>query len=141
MSDLRVRMKVEGGDKIARKLQMMSEEMQRRHLREIALAAAEPIREQASANAADPSIKKTGMLSKNIYKEVDKQTKARVVVRVGPGKKGWYGRLVEDGHAIVRNKKVVGYANPKPFLRPAFDEKQKESEKVVIEELRRRFNL
>ena len=41
---MKVRMKVEGGDKLARKLQMLAEEVAREHMRECALAGAEVIR-------------------------------------------------------------------------------------------------
>lgn len=33
--------------------------------------------------------------------------------------KVWYERLVEEGHKIIRNKKVVGYAHPKNFIKKA----------------------
>ena len=48
---MKVRMKVEGGDKIARKLQMMAEEVARTHMRECALAGAEVIRAEAATLA------------------------------------------------------------------------------------------
>ena len=116
---MKVRMKVEGGDKIARKLQMMAEEVARTHMRECALAGAEVIR----AEAATLAPRKTGTLAGDIQKEVKKQTKSRVDVHIGPGKEGWYGRLVEDGHAIVVAGKKVGDVPPHPFMRPAFDAK------------------
>jgi HK97 gp10 family phage protein len=143
---VRVRMKVEGGDKLARKLQMLAEETAREHMREAALVGAEVIRAEAEAKAP----RKTGTLAGDIQKEITKQTKSRVEIHVGPGRKGWYGRLVEEGHAIVvggrkRAKKnpgrVVGHAPPQPFLRPAFDEKVGEAQDVIAAELRRRLKL
>ena len=132
---MRVRMKVEGGDKLARRLQMLAEETARKHMREAALEGAEVIR----VEAAEKAPRKTGTLAEDIQKEITKQTKSRVEIHVGPGKKGWYGRLVEEGHAIVRDKKVVGHVSPKPFLRPAFDEKTDEAQNVIAAELRRRL--
>ena len=128
-------MKVEGGDKLARRLQMLAEETARKHMREAALEGAEVIR----VEAAEKAPRKTGTLAEDIQKEIKKQTKSRVEIHVGPGKKGWYGRLVEEGHAIVRDKKVVGHVSPKPFLRPAFDEKTDEAQNVIAAELRRRL--
>lgn len=132
---MKVRMKVEGGDKLARRLQMLAEETARKHMREAALEGAEVIQVEASEKAP----RKTGTLAEDIQKEIKKQTKSRVEIHVGPGKKGWYGRLVEEGHAIVRDKKVVGHVSPKPFLRPAFDEKTDEAQDVIAAELRRRL--
>ncbi len=134
---MKVRMKVEGGDKIARKLQMMAEEVARTHMRECALAGAEVIR----AEAATLAPRKTGTLAGDIQKEVKKQTKSRVDVHIGPGKEGWYGRLVEDGHAIVVAGKKVGDVPPHPFMRPAFDAKTDEAYDAFAAELKRRLGL
>jgi len=148
---VKVRMKVEGGDKIARKLQMIAEETARTHMREAALAGAEVIRAAAVEKAPEG---KTGTLKGDIHKEIKKQTKARVEIHIGPGKDAWYGRLVEEGHKLVRVigrtqkgrrtyriKKEIGQVPPHPFLRPAFDEKVDEAQKKAVEELRRRLKL
>ena len=134
---MNVRMKVEGGDKIARRLQMLAEEVAREHMRECALAGAEVIR----AEAATLAPRKTGTLAGDIQKEVKKQTKSRVDVHIGPGKEGWYGRLVEDGHAIVVAGKKVGDVPPHPFMRPAFDAKTDEAYDAFAAELKRRLGL
>lgn len=134
---MKVRLKVEGGDKLARKLQMMAEEVARTHMRECALAGAEVIR----AEAATLAPRKTGTLAGDIQKEVKKQTKSRVDVHIGPGKEGWYGRLVEDGHAIVVAGKKVGDVPPHPFMRPAFDAKTGEAYDAFEAELKRRLGL
>jgi HK97 gp10 family phage protein len=134
---MKVRMKVEGGDKLARKLQMLAEEVAREHMRECALAGAEVIRAEIETTAP----RKAGTLAENIEKEVKKQTRARVEVRVGPGKEGWYGRFVEDGHAIVVAGKKVGDVPPHPFMRPAFDAKTDEAYDAFEAELRRRLRL
>jgi len=134
---MKVRMKVEGGDKIARKLQMMAEEVARTHMRECALAGAEVIRAEIETTAP----RKTGTLAGDIQKEVKKQTKSRVDVHIGPGKEGWYGRLVEDGHAIVVAGKKVGDVPPHPFMRPAFDAKTDEAYDAFAAELKRRLGL
>lgn len=130
-------MKVEGGDKLARKLQMLAEETARKHMREAALVGAEVIRAEAEAKAP----RKTGTLAGDIQKEVIKQTKSRVTIEVGPGKKGWYGSLVESGHAVVAGGQKVGAVPPHPFLRPAFDEKTDAAQGAMVTELRRRLGL
>ena len=68
---MKVRMKVKGGDKIARRLQMLAEETARKYIRESALEGAEVIRQAA----VDKAPKQTGTLKDNIYKEIEKQTK------------------------------------------------------------------
>jgi HK97 gp10 family phage protein len=134
---MKVRFKVEGGDKIARRLQMLAEEVAREHMRECALAGAEVIR----AEAATLAPRKTGTLAENIEREVKKQTKSRVDIHIGPGEEAWYGRLVEDGHAIVVAGKKVGDVPPHPFMRPAFDAKTDEAYDAFEAELRRRLRL
>jgi HK97 gp10 family phage protein len=153
---MKVRMKVEGGDKLARKLQMIAEEYQRKHMRECALAAAEVIRQETEDNAPVDR----GILKSDIQKEVRKQTKAKVDVFVGPGKTGWYAYFVEMGHAYVpkgmaatarklrkaakkagRTFTGVKMVPPHPFLGPAFERKTDEAEDVFAKELRRRLRL
>lgn len=136
---MKVRIKIEGGDKLARKLQMLAEETAREHMREAVLGGAEVIRVQAAENAG--AMRDTGTLADDMQKEVKKQTKNRVEIHVGPGGEGWYGFLVEDGHDVVKKKKVVGHAPPHPFLRPALDEKTEEVQDVIAAELRRRLKL
>lgn len=46
------------------------------------------------------------------------KNKGRVMIAVP----AHYAKLVEYGHRIVRNGKVIGTVAPKPFLRPAWDE-------------------
>ena len=51
---MRVRMKVEGGDLLARKLQMLAEETAKEHMREATLAGAELVRVEAERLAPRP---------------------------------------------------------------------------------------
>lgn len=143
---MRIRVKVEGGDKIARKLQMIAEQTAREHMREATLAGAEVMRQAVEDNA--PVDK--GILKTDIQKQVTKQTKARVTVEVSPGKKGWYARFVELGHAIVvggkrRSKtspgRVIGQVPPHPFMGPVFDQKNQEAQEAAAAELKRRLKL
>lgn len=125
----------------------MPQEVRGEALRAAVLQGAQVIRDQAEANAR--AIQRTGTLASDIHAEIDekKSTDTRAAAVVGPGKRGWYGRLVEFGHDIVvggrkrgRNKgRVVGHVAPKPWLRPAGDAKRKEAEAVAIEVLQRRL--
>jgi HK97 gp10 family phage protein len=116
---------------------MLAEEVAREHMRECALAGAEVIRAEIETTAP----RKTGTLAEDIQKEIKKQTKSRVDVHIGPGKEGWYGRFVEDGHAIVVAGKKVGDVPPHPFMRPAFDAKTDEAYDAFEAELKRRLGL
>lgn len=141
MNLLKVRMKVDGGDKIARKLQMLAQEAAKKHIREAALEGAEVIRKRASEVVAEKGLVQTGTLRDNIDKEVVKQTKARVEIEVGPSKKAWYGKLVELGHKIGTGKRTGEMVAPHPFLGPAFEESHEEAQRVAAEEIRRRLRL
>ena len=125
----------------------MPQEVRGEALRAAVLQGAQVIRQEAVKNAEQ--IRRTGTLASDIHAEIDekKSTDTRAAAVVGPGKRGWYGRLVEFGHDIVvggrkrgRNKgRVVGHVAPKPWLRPAGDAKRKEAEAVAIEVLQRRL--
>lgn len=141
---MKVTMNIKGAEEIKQRLNMMQKEVAGEHLREVALEAAEIIRSEAEARAP----RRTGTLASDIHKELDEKEVlgTRVKVKIGPGKKGWYGRLVEMGHKIVRGrrkaeKQVVGYAPPKPWLRPAFDATKKKAQEHMIEEFKRRLGL
>ncbi|WP_461366918.1 HK97-gp10 family putative phage morphogenesis protein [Candidatus Darwinibacter acetoxidans] len=144
---MRVRWKGSSPEEIRRRLELMPQEVRGEALRAAVLQGAQVIRDQAEANAR--AIQRTGTLASDIHAEIDekKSTDTRAAAVVGPGKRGWYGRLVEFGHDIVvggrkrgRNKgRVVGHVAPKPWLRPAGDAKRKEAEAVAIEVLQRRL--
>lgn len=149
--DIKVRVKVEGGDKVARRLQMLAQEVASKHMREAAKKGAEEFLARAKENAPKG---KTGILKEDMMIEIVKETKSQVQYGIGPGKKGWYGRLVEYGHKIVlggslrstkKNPvpqgKHVGNVKPHPFLRPTFDSANKNAEKAVVDEIRRRLKL
>ena len=122
----------------------MPQEVRGEALRAAVLQGAQVIRDQAEANAR--AIQRTGTLASDIHAEIDekKSTDTRAAAVVGPGKRGWYGRLVEFGHDIVRGtrkatRRVVGHAPPKPWLRPAADAKRAEAEQVAFRSLERRL--
>lgn len=146
---MRVRWKGPSPEEIRRRLELMPQEVRGEALRAAVLQGAQVIRDQAEANAR--AIQRTGTLASDIHAEIDekKSTDTRAAAVVGPGKRGWYGRLVEFGHDIVvggrkRAKKttpgqVVGHVPPKPWLRPAGDAKRAEAEQRIIKALQRRL--
>jgi len=142
---MRMSIRTKGMEEIRRHLNMLPREVSGAHLREVALEGAEIIRQEAAKNAL--SRKETGTLAGDIHTEIAKESVgSRVVVHIGPGKKGWYGRLVEMGHAIVRgtrkaDRKVIGHVPPHPWLRPALDAKKHEAQDVMKESFRRRLKL
>jgi len=145
---IRTRITFRGHEDIQNFLDLLPREVAGENLREATLEAAEVVRAEAVRNALKH--KRTGTLAEDIHKEIDpKSTDTRVTVLVGAGKKGWYGRLVETGHDVVvggrKNAKrttpgrVVGYAPPYPWLRPALDAKRAEFRQRWAEELRKRL--
>ena len=105
---------LKGDKELKRKLKQLGTVLVAHVLEEAALAAAEPIKKQAEANAP----RKTGTLAKDIHVEVGEKSIGKVEVKIGPGKKGFYGKFVELG--TVKSP-------PHPFLRPAVKQKKKEA--------------
>ena len=142
---MRMKVRVKGMEESSAQLNMMPREISGAHLREVALEGAEVIRAEAEKNARERKV--TGTLAGDIHTEIAKESVgSRVVVHIGPGKKGWYGRLVEMGHAIVRgtrkaDRKVIGHVPPHPWLRPALDTKKREAQEVMIRAFKRRLKL
>lgn len=141
---MRLRVRWTGLEEIREALETMPREIAGAHLRDAVLAGAEVIREQAAANAERH--RRTGTLAGDIHAEIDeRQTRDdRAVALIGPGKEGWYGRLLEMGHAIVRGttratRRVIGRVPPYPWLRPALDERRDEAQAVMAQEFRRRL--
>lgn len=141
-------MRTKGLREISDALNLLPREVAGQHLREVALLGAEVIREQAEANAR--AIQRTGTLAGDIHAEIARESiGSRVVVHIGPGREGWYGRLVEFGHAIVRGGRLrsksrpgtlVGHVPPHPWLRPAFDARRRVAQRIMEAEFRRRLS-
>ena len=128
-----ISMKLEGADKLLKALEEM-ENRANQVLKEAGKAGGEVFREAAQANAPGPGI----------VLVVEKSSRGKVEVAVGPSKAKWYYRFFETGarkHEIKASKADVLYipgvgsefytsANEaggvyaRPFLRPAFDTKQ-----------------
>src|SRR5690606_25386390 len=98
---MRVRWKGTGPEELRRRLELMPPEVTGEALREAVLMGAEIIREHAKATAR--AIHRTGTLASDIRAEINERrtTPTRAEPVIGPGKVGWYGRLVETGHDVV----------------------------------------
>lgn len=145
---MRMHVRVKGMAEVQAMLRQLPQAVRGDALREAALEGAEVIRAQAEQNALRH--KRTGTLAGDIHAEIAKESLGdRVVVHIGPGEKGWYGRLLETGHAIVRGGRlrskrnpgqVVGHAPPYPWLRPALDARRREAAERVMRSLRQRMD-
>ena len=143
-----LRVKVEGGNQLARRLAILPQDVSGEHLRQAALSGAGVIRKAASDNVKRGPGKTrikgkvVGHLADHIIAEVEPvKSPLKVGVKVGPDKEHFYGPMLENGHALVRNGKVVGNVEPHPFMRPAMDEHLEEAQGVVTAEIRRRLGL
>jgi HK97 gp10 family phage protein len=63
-----------------------------------------------------------------------------ISVDVGPGKKAFYSMWVEFGHNIIRGtskatRKMLGKAQARPYLRPAYDTKKEEAKQIIRDRL------
>lgn len=147
---MKMRMRLQGFDELSDRLMAMPKEVSGAHLRDTALEGAEIIREQAAKNAPV----RTGNLANEIVTEVVREVEgSSVTVAIGPSKKAWYGKHVEEGHAVVapgqrkvaraamKSGQVLERVPPKPFLRPALDEKEQEATQVMAARIKRRLGL
>jgi len=132
---------ISGDKELVKKLLQLEATVARMAIREALKAGAEVIAEEARQNAPV----ETGNLRENIGLEKESVTKTGGSYKIGPSKKAFYGLFVEMGHPIVvggrrtakkKPGRVVGFVPPKPFLRPAFDSRKAEAEKVVRDKLK-----
>lgn len=81
----------------------------------------------------------SGVLKESIDIQRTTIKKNEVSVDVGPGKKAFYSLWVEYGHNIRdgrgKKAKVVGKAQPRPYLRPAYDTKKEEAKQIIRDRL------
>ncbi len=106
--------KLTGDKELKRKLKLLGTRLVAQVLEEAALAAAEPIKQQAEINAP----RKSGTLASDIHAEVADKSPGKVEVNIGPGKRAFYGKFVELG--TVKSP-------PHPCLRPAVKQKKTEA--------------
>lgn len=148
---MKMQVRLKGAEDIKQRLNLLPKEIAGQELREVALQGAEVIRKQAEANALAHKV--TGTLAGDIQAAIARESLGQqVVVHVGPGKEGWYGRLVEFGHAQVRVtgrvrrgrrtyriKQQLGQVPSHPWLRPAFDATKEQAQNLMADEFRRRL--
>lgn len=115
---MHVSIKLIGGEKIARRLQGMTEKLARKKLQSALEEGAELFRERASELA--PREPGAPDLADNIGISALRGSGLEKKVAVGPTKGFYYGSFQEFG---------TRYHAAQPFMRPAFDE---EGEKAIL---------
>jgi HK97 gp10 family phage protein len=145
-------------------INLLDQKLQRKIVRTAAMAGIEVFRKDAIARAprrtddyekTDKGGKKRGpgFLKKNIKRRGKPLPDGGFEASTGPNRRAWYGSLVERGfthqagkrsgrgrpnaaHNAATGKHVPG----KPFMRPAFDTKQKQAEQVFADEIKKGLN-
>lgn len=131
--------KVKGFQELQKELEGLDRKLKRKVLGKSVRAGSNVVKKDARAHA--PKRVKTwegtkypnpsGTLKRGvIVRRATRQPRYIVRDLIGFDAKAWYGHLVERGHKLVRNKKVIGHVAAKPFLRPAFDNNQ---DKIISE--------
>lgn len=135
------RAELEGDDELIKKFFSMEKEFAASVLEEAAQAGADVIKDEANRNAPGP----------HIVTDLVKKTRAFAEMEIGPDDDHWYYRFFETGTSSheVTPKNAGGLelmfggelivrmiAHPsgmaaQPFLRPAWDEKEKEAEEAT----------
>lgn len=115
-----VSVRIDGIDKLRRRLAELDKNVRSELMTEALLAAAEPVRAQAEASAP----RRRGVLAVNVVKEVDEKEE-KGTVKVGPRTRdAFYGYFIELGTSKMAAK---------PFLRPAIESQRK----AAVEEARK----
>lgn len=122
-----------GEEELAKRLRMVSDGVKGKELQKAVRAGIGVLRDEVQRRAPV----RRGILKRNIGTKTKVRSPVEVEGSVGFKRAGWYGRLVEMGHAIVSRGKVVGHVPAHPFLRPAFDTKRGE----IVAKIRERFRL
>lgn len=122
--------KVSGFKELLNELQVHEQKIRNKVIKKATRAGSNIVKREAKKNAPKRVKEWRGMkydheagnLKKNIgVQRLRKQPSFIIRDRVGFKGNAWYGALVERGHKIVRNGKVIGQVAPHPILRPAFD--------------------
>lgn len=130
-------------DRLLQSLREFPQNVQKNILSGAVRAGAKPI----IAEARDKVSKRSGVLAKSIGVN-KRRTRNRNILwfsvspRRGAKRKndGWYAHMVEFGHDVVRDKKVIGYSPPVPFMRTAFENQSEESLMATKEYLQKRID-
>ena len=139
---IKVRAEVKGGEDLLRKLKEINADI-KAALEEAAKEGGEVILSAAKDMAPGP----------NLVMEITERKKTHATVSIGPDKEHWYYRFFESGvtahevrpknsHALQLDESTWAmFANPsgfpaRPFLRPAFDDREKEATNAAGDKLR-----
>jgi len=123
-------LKIEGLDKLDRRLKELPDKLRRRVMRSALTKAGEPIREAMSRKARrapTPTHPETGHLADNIIVGKPKLTQDGGSVNIGPSKDAFWGLFLEFG-----TDKMPAV----PFARPAFDLEARNALDIIVDELK-----
>jgi HK97 gp10 family phage protein len=116
-------MHLEGVEELNNALREIGDRATGLALRKAAEAGAEVIADEAKQRAPV----KTGQLRESITVAPGPMKQGKAEYRIGPGKKAWYGSLIEFGTKFIPAR---------PFLRPALDVAKDEAQEAVTKSLR-----
>ena len=138
-------MELEGYDALMRQLERIEQGLRKQAVRRVAEAMGNVVAKRARQLCPPPGYEgdKAGLkpLRDTIAVEVRDYGDRHLAV-IGPAvPAGAHGRLVEDGHAIVRGGQTVGRAAPHPFMRPAFDETKGEQQAAGVAKAKQMVEL
>lgn len=116
------------------KLDLLSENVQKKHVRTAIKPASEVFRRAVRAKAPvrddqyakDKNKRKPRYLKRHIGRWIKPEKDGGLSAFVGPTPSAYYGRFVELG---------TGHQSAHPFMRPAYDEKKDEAEKTFADTL------
>lgn len=149
---MKMRVKIEGTNAVIKEIKRRGGNVTQA-LETILNAAAEPIQEAATANARSISQRTADAMTK----ETVVKRSGRVEVHIGPERKrAWYAHIIEFGarpHRIVpRRAKALRFVSgllrrsanhpgspARPFMRPAFDNRQDEAKQIAADEIKKRL--
>jgi HK97 gp10 family phage protein len=124
MADIKLEVKVEGFDHLLKAFADLGSDAMP-YLKDAINAGAEKIADSARQKA--PARPGSGKLKASIKAKKAKESQKSGVTKAEVYFTEPYGVPVELGHGIVTHKgKIVGHAEARPFMRPAFDEHKEE---------------
>jgi len=139
----------DGFDELQAELDRVEAGLQKQVTRAVVEAMAEVVEDRAIdlCPEGDPAHNPDAVPLKETIKTEVRDYGDKQLALIGPeyvkGRKGdaHHGHLVEDGHDVVRDGKVVGRAEPNPFMRRAFDETQGQQKAAAVDKGKQMVDL
>jgi HK97 gp10 family phage protein len=126
---MKTEIRIEGGEKLKKKLMGITAQVGSRVLLEAVTRGAEIVRTEAASKAPT----RTGKLSREIILEPKIHARTLAVVAVGPSQDAFYGRFVEYGTKATGKHRAT---QPHPFLFPALEMHREDVKQVVADQIR-----